>query len=243
MMKAGSGRALAQGSRPRTRRELDVIGRHSTNLRRARVHAATGFTLLETALTLVILGVGVLAMVDAQSAFIQSNLWSSHAASGNFLAQEVREFTRNFSRHDPVRGLSEDNGYAFGPEPGELTIDDFDDLDDLDGMRFGFDGDFDGPINALGEVIPEINLDGSINYDSNGDPEPMHGWAQTVTVEKIEPFDTSWTRDDDYMREFDEDGYPPLDRESFPLRVTVVVTYTSASGEELEMARVSWIVP
>lgn len=221
-----------------------MTGRRTTITRRTRARpSAAGFTLLETALTLVIIGVGVLAMVEAQAAFIQSNLWSSHAASGNFLAQEVREFARTMSRHDPVRGLDEDNAYAFGREPGELTTDDFDDLDDLDGMRFGFGGDMDGPINALGAVIPEINLDGTINLDNEGNPEPMNGWAQTITVEKVEPFDSSWIRDDGYGRDSEEDGLPPLDRESFPLRVTVVVTYTSASGEELEMARVSWIAP
>lgn len=213
-----------------------------TSRTRVRTTGA-GFTLLETALTLVIIGVGVLAMVEAQAAFIQSNLWSSHAASGNFLAQEVREFTRNMTRHDPVRGLDEDNAYAFGTEPGELTTDDLDDLDDLDGMRFGFGGNMDGPISALGEVIPEINLDGTINLDADGNPEPMNGWAQTITVEKVEPFDSSWGRDDAYERDSEEDGLPPLGRESFPLRVTVVVTYTSASGEELEMARLSWIAP
>jgi len=221
-----------------------MTGSRTTITRRTRARpSGAGFTLLETAMTLVIIGVGVLAMVEAQAAFIQSNLWSSHAASGNFLAQEVREFARNMSRHDPVRGLDEDNAYAFGPEPGELTTDDLDDLDDLDGMRFGFGGNMDGPINALGEVIPEINIDGTINLDADGNPEPMNGWAQTITVEKVEPFDSSWIRDDAYARDAEEDGLPPLDRESFPLRVTVVVTYTSASGEELEMARVSWIAP
>lgn len=221
-----------------------MIGRHAGSTVRGRgTPRGSGFTLLETALALVILGVGVLAMVEAQASFIQSNLWSSHAASGNFLAQEVREYTRNLSRHDPVRGLSEDVSFVFGPEPGELTIDDFDDLDDLDGMRFGFGGDMPGPINALGDVIPEINLDGTINYDNEGTAEPMNGWAQTLTVEKVEPFDSSWVRDDEYGREMEEDGLPPLDRESFPLRVTVVVTYTPSNGQELEMARVSWIVP
>lgn len=211
--------------------------------RNPRTTSRRGFTLLETAMALVIIGVGVLAMVEAQSAFIQSNLWSSHAATGNFLAQEVREFTRSFPKHDPVRGLDADNQYAFGLEPGEVVIGDFDDLDDLDGLRFGFGGNADGPINALGEVIPEINLDGSINYDSEGDAEPMNGWAQTVTVEKVEPFDTGQTRSDGYFRESDVGGLPPLGVESFPVRVTVVVTFQPSNGPELEMARVSWIVP
>lgn len=203
----------------------------------------SGFTLLETSLALVIISVGVLAMVEAQSAFIQSNLWSSHAATGNFLAQEVREFSRSFPRHDPVRGLDAEVGYAFGLDAGEVVVGDLDDLDDLDGLRFGEGGNMPGPINALGGIIPEINLDGSVNYDGEGQPEPMTGWSQEVIVEKTEPFDTSITRDDAYFREDDTGGLPPLGRESFPLRVTVVVTFTPAGGAEIEMARVSWIVP
>ncbi len=194
-------------------------------------------------MALVIIGVGVLAMVEAQSAFIQSNLWSSHAATGNYLAQEVRELSRSFSRHDPVRGLDPDTGYAFGAEPGEVVVGDFDDLDDLDGVRFGADGDMPGPINALGDIITEINLDGSISIDGAGNPEPMVGWAQEITVEKVEPFDTALTRDDAYFRGTDMGGLPPLGRESFPLRVTVIVSFTPVNGAELEMARVSWIVP
>ncbi len=206
-------------------------------------HTTPGFTLLETALTLVILVVGVLAMVEAQAAFIQSNLWSSHAATGNFLAQEVRELTRSLPRHDPVHGLNVDEGYAFGLDGLEVVIADIDDLDDLDGMRFGFNGNMPGPINALGDIIPEVALDGSIELDENGGTVPMVGWAQEIIVEKVEPFDTSLTRADAYEREVEVDGMPPLGRESFPLRVTVIVSYTTTIGGEIEMARVSWIIP
>jgi hypothetical protein len=214
-----------------------------TNRRGARRSGA--FTLLEAALTLVILGVGVLAMVDAQSAFIQSNLWSSHAATGTFLAQEIRELSRHLPRHDPVRALAADGAgvVAFGMEEGEVTVGDIDDVDDLDGLRFGHEGNMAGPISARGAVIPEIAVDGEIELDNEGEPVPMVGWAQEVTVTKVEPYDTSVTREDDYWRETDAGGLPPLGVESFPVRVTVVVSFTPAGGVELEMARVSWIVP
>jgi len=194
-------------------------------------------------MALVIIGVGVLAMVDAQSAFIQSNLWSSHAAAGNFLAQEVREFSRSFTKHDPIRGLDPNVGYIFGLDPGEVVAGDLDDLDDLDGLRFGAAGNMPGPINALGDLIPELRLDGSIKYDAQGDPEPMAGWAQEIIVEKVEPFDTAQVRDDGYFRLVDTGGLPPLGVEEFPVRVTVVVTFTPTGGAEMEMARVGWIVP
>lgn len=219
--------------------------RRHNHSRRRPARRPGGFTLLEAALTLVILGVGVLAMVDAQSAFIQSNLWSSHAATGTFLAQEIREFSRQLPRHDPTRGLTPDSGgqIAFGMEQGEVTIDDIDDVDDLDGLRFGHEGNFTGPISARGAMIPEIAINGEIELDADGQPVPMVGWAQTVVVEKVEPFDTSVVRADGYWREVDQGGLPPLGVESFPLRVTVVVSFTPIGGQELEMARVTWIVP
>lgn len=209
---------------------------------------APAFTLLEAALTLVIIGVGVLAMVDAQQAFIQSNLWSSHAATATYLAQEVREFSRNLPRHDPVLGLAPNEGgdefaELFGAEVNENAIDDIDDIDDLDDVTFGAAGDFQGPISALGEIIPEIAIDGSTETDEEGNVLPMTGWSQQVTVEKVEPFDSSVSRPDDYGREEEVDGLPPLARDEFPLRVTVTVVYTPNVGEPIEMAVVTWIVP
>ena len=104
-----------------------------------RSHAAPGgFTLIEAAMATVIIGVGVLAMIDAQTAFIRANVWSNHAASATFLANEIREYSRKLPRHDPVSGLVIDGGllHGWGPDEGEVTVDDFDDLDDFDGIVF-----------------------------------------------------------------------------------------------------------
>src|SRR4051812_41036160 len=115
--------------------------RDSRSLARAAGRGA--FTLLETMMALVIIGVGVLAFVDAQSSFARSNAWSSQAATGMLLANEVREFSRRLTRHDPVTGLILTGSGAsvvlqgWGREPGEVTVGDIDDLDDLDGVRFG----------------------------------------------------------------------------------------------------------
>ena len=43
--------------------------------------AGRAFTLLETALAMVIIMVGVVAMIEAQRGFITSNGWSSHEAT------------------------------------------------------------------------------------------------------------------------------------------------------------------
>lgn len=217
---------------------------------------APGFTLIEAALATVIVGVGILAMVDAQQAFIKTNTWSSHAASGTFLANEIRELTRNLPKHDPVVGLSlDDDGEGgttltgWGPNAAEFGLVDFDDVDDFDGITFSFvgsaglgDGDLPGPINAFGEVVPQIDPDGSIVM--NGGVEvPMDGWRQTVIVEKVDPFDTSIVLDNDYVEPASGD-FEGLEVDEFPIRVTVIVTYQRPGAMEAdEVARVTWIMP
>lgn len=203
-----------------------------------------------------IIGVGVLAMVEAQTAFIHANLWSSHAASGAYLGGEIRELMRGLPRHDPASGLSGDP-VAFGPEVGETTVDDFDDIDDFDGVIFGYNGTMDGPLDAVGRLIPAIDNLGSLDLAEDGDTMGMIGWSQEVIVEKVEPFDTSISRADDYYRVGpdsddltapigqDGSGLPPLKVDQFPLRVTVVVRYTpnQQDAETSEISRISWIVP
>lgn len=130
-----------------------------------------GFTLLETALATIIVGVGVLAIVSAQQAFHQKNSWSTHVSTATNLGNEIREMTWNLPRRDPVTGDA-----FWGPEgDNELWVGDFDDLDDFDGDGGGliFSAALDnGPINARREIIPN-----------------MDGWSQTVRVFNVNPFD------------------------------------------------------
>ncbi len=140
--------------------------------------ARRGFTLIETALATVIVGVGVLAMISAQQAFHQKNLWSTQASIAMRLGNEIRELTLNMPRFDPVAGPD-----TWGPETNETDLGAFDDLDDFDGE----DGEGtvfsaslgNGPISSRREVIPN-----------------MEGWSQTVRVFNVEQFDTTSEVDD-----------------------------------------------
>lgn len=146
--------------------------------RRSRPAAGSrGFTLIETALTTIIVGVGVLAIMAAQQAFHQKNFWSSHASIAYQLGNEIREMTFNLPRHDPVTGTA-----FWGPEPNELWIGDYDDLDDFDGGGAGMSfaaANNNGPINARREVI-----------------QNMTGWEQIITVTNVDPFDITSTEAD-----------------------------------------------
>lgn len=227
------------------------MGRGNAGNAGAIVRNAGGFTLIEASLATLIVGIGVLAMVDAQSSFIVSNQWSSHAASATFLANEVREMTRNLPRHDPVVGLflgEGDDGSAtlegWGPDAGETTLDDFDDIDDFDGLSFSFigtpgldDGDLPGPVNAFREVIPELNLEGEETE------EAMFGWSQLVIVQKVHPFDFGAELDDDFAEAADG-AFLGRGVDEYPLRVSVQVFYQGVNDIEATLVtEVTWIVP
>ncbi len=177
-----------------------------------------GFTLIETALATIIVGVGVLAMVSAQAAFHQKNAWSTHASIATSLANELREMTWNLPRHDPVTG----DAY-WGPDLGEsLTITDFDDLDDFDGYGDGLQfsaGLGNGPVNARREIIPN-----------------MDGWTQTIRVFNVDPFHIV----------YNPGNYAALpgDGTTEFVAVEVVVEYQGVNDPSpQERTRVSWVAP
>ncbi|MBL4590932.1 MAG: hypothetical protein JKY96_03125 [Phycisphaerales bacterium] len=231
--------------------------RRKNNKPRKGKHAEGGFTLIEASMATVIIGVGVLAMVDAQSSFITANLWSNHAASATFLANEIRELTRNLPKHDPVHGLYIDADTdvltGWGPDGGETTVDDFDDIDDFDGIEFSDigtpgldDGDLPGPINAFGEVIPEIMIDGTeMGFTTGSDftGQAMVGWTQRVFVEKIEPFDTSSAVSNRFF-EVPNGSFPGRAVDEYPLRVTVQVLYQGTNDISADLVtEVVWVIP
>ena len=210
-----------------------------------------GFTLLETALAMVIVMVGVLAMIEAQHGFIHSNGWSSHEATATYLANEIRERIRNLPRHDPVSGLSIGTGptgqptvVGWGREPGEVTVQDFDDVDDYDGVEFGGNGNFDGPIDAFGTIIPDVDENGITRIDpGTGQPIPLQGWSQAVTVQKVDPFDYSIVRPLIYT-EPANGSFPGRAVDRYPLRVTVSVSYQGPTDAQPEVVTtMTWIAP
>ena len=174
-----------------------------------------GLTLIEAALTTIIVGVAVLAMVSAQEAFHEKNRWSSHAGTAIRLGNEIREMTLNLPRHDPVTGYDVDAGVGWGPELNETAFEFYDDLDDFDGNGAGIkfsalDGS--GPLTARREIINN-----------------MSGWEQTVTVYNVDPFDMST---------------PAADGSTIMMMVQVVVTFQGADDTSpQEITRMSWIAP
>ena len=131
---------------------------------RNSTHRAGGFTLIEAALTTVIVGTGVLAMLAAQQAYHVKNDWAQRTGTAMLLANELRELTLTLPANDPFTGLTN-----LGPESDEPDVTAFDDLDDFAGpvdvTGFGPGILFNPPINALRQPIPNLN-----------------GWSQQIEV-------------------------------------------------------------
>ena len=131
--------------------------------------SSRGFTLVETAVAIVIIATGVLALVAAQQAWHEQSAWAERAAVATRLGNEIREMTFNTPRHDPVTGTA-----TWGPEANEVDLGDYDDLDDFDGIDgngfvlSGSDGT--GPVNAMRQVIPGMTY-----------------WTQTIHVFNVDP--------------------------------------------------------
>ncbi len=225
---------------------------------RRSLRSRRGFTLLETALATVIIGVGVLALVEAQQAFLRSNSWSTQAATATYLANEIRELTRKLPKHDPVNGIfNEVSGGSevlrgWTPRAGDVDARDFAYVTAFDGITFSAagdagwdDGDLPGPIDAFGDMIPEIDATGNVQTDDAGRMIGLQGWSQQVIVTKVNPFNNAVTYNDNATLPADAStGFRGLEIDAFPLRVTVVVRFRGPFDTEArEMARVSWIVP
>ena len=238
-----------------TRSRRGVAGAADVRRPRSRVRHRRGFTLIETALATVIIGVGVLALVQAQEAFLRSNAWSTQAATANYLANEIRELTRRPPKYDPVNGLYVDSGgvlRGWTPRATDTGPRDFAYVTAFDNLRFSYngtagwaDGNLPGPIDAFGTVIPDIDSDGNIRTNGSGQAISLQGWTQEVHVVKVDPFNNSTTyANNASLAANGGTGFKGMAIDKLPVRVTVIVFYRGPfDSSETEMARVSWIVP
>lgn len=137
-----------------------MMRRRSNQAVRRSTRRAAGFTLIEAALTTVIIGTGVLAIVAAQQAYHQKNNWAQRTGTAMLLANELRELTVNIPLHDPSGAAGpgpESDEYTAGV-PDVLKFNDIDDfVDTIDGNGVGISRLFSPPIDATGR--PREGLD------------------------------------------------------------------------------------
>jgi type II secretory pathway pseudopilin PulG len=91
---------------------------------------ANAFTLIEAALATVIVGVGIMAMMQLFAVCTQNNAYASHETTAMLLANNIQETMASLPFNDPIQGQK-----YFGPEPNETTAT-WNDVDDFDGASF-----------------------------------------------------------------------------------------------------------
>ncbi|MBT6165782.1 MAG: hypothetical protein HOH93_07725 [Phycisphaerae bacterium] len=125
-----------------------------------------GFWLVESAVAIAVVGIGVVAVVGSQQAWHIQAVASEELSTGMRLATEIREMSLLLPANDPITGT-----VTWGSEFGEVIPLDLDDLDDLDDAVFS-DALGNGPIDATGTIIVGMN-----------------DWEQQIFVRCVDAFD------------------------------------------------------
>ncbi len=137
-------------------------------MNRTKAQIRRGFWLVESAIAIAVIGIGIVAVAGSHQSWHQQQIVSDELATGMRLAKEIREMTLILPSSDPITGTG-----VWGVEGGESMPVDLDDLDDLDGAVFS-DNDGSGPIDATQAII--VGMD---------------DWEQQVSVECVDPFDVT----------------------------------------------------
>jgi hypothetical protein len=201
---------------------------------------APGFTLIEAALTTVIVGTGVLAIVAAQQAYHQKNDWAAKSGTAMLLANEVRELSLTLPMQDP---LSPED-WA-GAEVGEGGFDDTNELippgdpgfvvrynlNDLEDFVFNVSGnissiDFSPPINARQQVL---GREDGVVMQNGEENNPWLNWTQRVMIENVD--------------EGDLGGFAYTLGSTNMLRITVTMLYQKPGATApIPLTTLRWII-
>lgn len=109
----------------------------------SRERRPKGFTLIETALATLIVGLGIAATMQLFASCTVENKSAGRLSVAMLMASNIREAMGGLSFRDPGTV-----GAVFGPESGE-SLATWEDVDDFDGSTFS------PPIDSLREQIPE----------------------------------------------------------------------------------------
>jgi type II secretory pathway pseudopilin PulG len=114
-----------------------------------------GFSLIEVLIAILLVGLAIVSLVAANSAFTKANGAGADLSTAEFLIEQIRELTTPLPVVDPQSGTA-----TFGPE--ETTLAGYDDLDDFNGANFS------PPIGANRTVL-----------------NAFAGFGQRITVENV----------------------------------------------------------
>ena len=135
---------------------------------------------METALTTVIVGVAVVALVKMTLNATQQNRYSERLTRASILAENVREMMAGMPFNDASTGTT-----TFGPETGEVLAT-YNDVDDFDGFDSTNRPDITGGaavgvVDANRQVITQV-VNGTAQV-----PDEWIGWRQQIAVDPVDP--------------------------------------------------------
>ncbi len=182
--------------------------------------AARAFTLIETTLTTIIVGVAITALIQLVLVNSQQNRWTQRVTTGSLLAENIREMMAGVAFNDPSNGT-----LSFGPESGE-TLATYNDVDDFDGWDSTVRPDISagqpvGVVDAARRVITQTV--GGVTQV----PAEWKQWRQQIAVDPIDPNNLGVT-------------FPKPDTTRVCVRITVTVSYLppgSATWEQVVQLR------
>ena len=156
---------------------MKQISRTRKSSRRRRA-----WTLIETTLTTIIVGLAVSALVKLVLTSTQTNRYTQRLTIGALLAENCREMMANLPFCDPAEAT-----LNFGPESGETLngTSPYNDVDDFDGFDSITRPDISsgnpiGPIDASRRVITA--LDGGVQKV----PVEWLNWRQQIAVDPVD---------------------------------------------------------
>lgn len=177
-----------------------------------RHRAARGFTLIEASMVMVIIGVGVLSMLQLLAAGSIQNGDAAEMTKAMTLANNIREASLALKFYDPNQPVTVPPSYVWFSK--ESSMEQWDNITDLDGAV----DTWDKPEDPTGwqKFSPPI-------YGTRKQVDGHKSWAQYVKVETVDPAKIR--------------SVLPHDPNAEVARVTVKIT-----RDEVEVYRTSWLL-
>ncbi len=196
-------------------KQTSRASRHSRARRR-------GWTLIETTLTTIIVGLAVTSLVKLVLSSTQTNRYTQRLTIGALLAENCREMMDNLPFCDPAEAT-----LNFGPETGEtfLTYNDVDDFDGFDSTNRPdlAAGSPIGPVDAARRVI--TTTVGGVQQV----PLEWLNWRQQIAVDPVDPTNLNVT-------------LPKTNTARNCLRVTVTISYLPPGDTNWQLVtQLRWI--
>jgi Tfp pilus assembly protein PilV len=165
------------------------------------------FSLIETTLTTIIVGLAITALVKLVLTNTQQNAYTQRLTTASLLAENCREMLSGLPFNNPSNGT-----LTFGPETAE-TLATYNDVDDFDGFDSTNRPDIAsgqpvGPVDAARRVITQ-----TVNGVTEVPPE-WRNWRQQIAVDPVDPNNLATV-------------YPKPNTARACIRITVTISYKS----------------